>query len=160
MQRLEALEEAKALLLEARDWGVWKWLTEKTRVRAAADAAWAALEDVEKQAKGSWAEDLRKAYRELQAADSVDGNAKGRQLYGKAKQEAKDVDPDLKLFAGKLKRADDEAFAARMAAEETFDVAERRMSVPLARRGSEEAIEAYELREKFIRRAEAAARRH
>ena len=159
MQRLDALEEAKTLLLEARDWGVWKWLTEKTRVRTAADAAWTALEDVEKQVKGSWAEDLRKAYRELQAAANVDGNAKGRQLFDKAKQEAKDVDPELKLFARRLKKADDEAFAARMAAEETFDEAERRMSISLARRGSEEAIEAYELREKFIRRAEAAARR-
>jgi hypothetical protein len=159
MQRLESLEEAKALLLEARDWGVWKWLTEKTRVRAAADAAWAALEDVEKHVKGSWAEELRKAYRELQAADNVNGNAKGRQVYEKAKEEAKDLDPELKLFAKRLKKADDEAFAARMAAEETFDEAERRMSIPLAQRGSKEAIEAYEMREKFIRRVEAAAKR-
>jgi hypothetical protein len=80
MRKPGSVEEAKALLHEAKDWGVWRWLTEKTRVRAAADAAWADLEEVEKEIKGSWGDDLRKAYRELQAASNVDGHAKGRHL--------------------------------------------------------------------------------
>ena len=159
MQKIGSVEEAKALLNEAKDWPVWRWLFEKKRVRAAADTAWAALEEVEKQVKGSWGDDLRKAYREFQAASNMDGNPKGRRLYDQAKEEAKDVDPELRAFAERLQKADDEAFQARMTAEDTFDEAERRLSIPLARQGSEQAIDAYELREKFIRRAEAAARR-
>jgi hypothetical protein len=159
MRKLDTVEEAKALLNEAKDWGVWRWLTEKSRVRAAADAAWADLEEIEKEIKGSWGDDLRKAYRQLQAAANVNGNAKGRHLYEKAVEEAKDVDPELKGFAERLKQADDQAFQARMTAEDTFDEAERRMSVSLARLGSEQAIDAYELREKFMRRAEAARRK-
>jgi hypothetical protein len=159
MRKLDTVEEAKALLNEAKDWGVWRWLTEKSRVRAAADAAWADLEELEKEIKGSWGDDLRKAYRELQAAANVNGNAKGRHLFEKAVEEAKYVDPELKGFAERLKQADDQAFQARMTAEDTFDEAERRLSVSLARLGSEQAIDAYELREKFIRRAEAARRK-
>ena len=159
MQKLSSVEEAKSLLNEAKEWGTWRWLTEKKRVRAAADAAWADLEEVEKDIKGSWSVDLRKAYRELQAAANLNGNAKAKQLYRQAVEDAKDVDPDLKTFAEKLKDEDDVAFQARMTAEETFDEAERRLSASLARQGSEQAIEAYELREKFIRRAEAARRK-
>lgn len=69
------------------------------------------------------------------------------------------MDPELRAFAGRLQKDDDEAFKARMAAEDTFDEAERRLSIPLARKGSEQAVDAYQLREAFIRRAEAAARR-
>ena len=159
MQKLDSVEDAKALLNEAREWGVWRWLTEKKRVRAAADVAWADLEKLEKEIKTAWGDDLRKAYRELQAGSNLDGHARSRQAYEKALEEAKDVATGIKEFAAKLKKADDEAFQARMTAEETFDEAERRLSVPLARQGSEQAIEAYELREKFIRRADAARRR-
>jgi hypothetical protein len=147
MRKLNSVEEAKALLNEGKDWGVWRWLTEKKRVRAAADAAWADLEEVEKEIKSSWGDDLRKAYRELQVASK------------KTVEEAKGVDVELKAFAARLKHEDDEAFQARMTAEETFDEAERRMSAALARQGSEQAIAAYDLREKFIRKAEAAKRR-
>ena len=147
MRKRDTVEEAKALLNQGKEWGTFRWLTEKKRVRAAADAAWADLEEVEKSIKASWSDDLRKAYRELQSASK------------KNIEEAKDVDPELKQFAAKLKQEDDEAFQARMTAEETFDEAERRMSPALARRGSEEAIEAYEMRERFIRRAEAAKRK-
>ena len=147
MRKLDSVEQAKALLNEAKDWGTWRWLTEKKRVRAAADAAWADLEEVEKEIKGSWGDDLRKAYRELQSATP------------KNKEEAKHVDPELKGFAAKLKQEDDEAFQARMTAEDTFDEAERKLSTALARQGSEQAIEAYEMRERFIRKAEAAKRR-
>ena len=159
MRTIQSVEDAKALLNEAKDWGVWRWLTEKKRVRTAADIAWADLEEVEKAIKGSWSDDLRKAYRELQAGANLDGNRKGKLAYEKAVEEAKGVDPELKTFAARLKEADDEAFQARMTAEDTFDEAERRLSASLARKGSEQAIEAYELREKYIRRAEAAKRK-
>ncbi len=158
MKKLAAVEEAKAVLNEGRGWSTWRWLMEKKRVRRAADLAWEALEEVEKGVKASWSDDLRKAYRELQAAAALDGKASSKQLYEKAKQEAKDLDPELKTFAERLWKADDEAFQLRMKAEETFDDAERRLSIPTAKRGCDEAIEAYELREKFIRRAEAAAK--
>jgi len=159
MRTIQSVEDAKALLNEAaKDWGVWRWLTEKKRVRAAADLAWADLEEVEKAVKASWGDDLRKAYRELQAASNVEGR-KGQAAYERAMEEAKDVDPELKAFAARLKQEDDEAFQLRMTAEDTFDEAERRLSVPLARKGSEQAIEAYELREKYIRRAEAARKK-
>jgi len=147
MRKLDTVEEAKALLAEARDWGTWRWLTEKKRVRAAADAAWAGLEEIERDIKGSWGDDLRKAYRELQAPSK------------KTEAEANGVDPQLKAYAARLKQEDDEAFQARMTAEETFDEAERRLSTSLARQGCDQAIEAYELRERFIRKAEAARRK-
>jgi hypothetical protein len=47
---------------------------------------------------------------------------------------------NLKAFASRLKPEDDDAFQARMSAEATFDEAERRMSVSLARQGCEQAI--------------------
>jgi hypothetical protein len=147
MRHLDSVEQAKALLNEAKDWGVWRWLTEKKRVRAAADAAWADLEEVEKRVKGAWGGELRKAYRELQVGSR------------KALDEAQNVDPELKAFAARLKAEDDEAFQARMTAEETFDEADRKQSVPLAREGSQQAVAAYEMRERFLRRAETAVRR-
>lgn len=158
MRTIQSVENAKMLLNEAKEWGVWRWLTEKKRVRTAADLAWADLEEVEKGVKASWSEDLRKAYRELQAASNVDGR-KGKHAYEQAAEEAKDVDPELKAFASRLKQEDDAAFQLRMTAEDTFDEAERRLSVPLARKGSEQAIEAYGLREKYIRKAEAARKK-
>ena len=144
MRRLDSVEHAKALLTEAKGWGTWTWLTEKRRVRAAADAAWVDLEEVEKEIKASWGDELRKAYRELQSPTA------------KHREEARDVDPEMKAFAARLKQEDDEAFQARMTAEETFDEAERKMSVPLAQQGSDQAVQAFEMREKFIRKAEAA----
>lgn len=159
MRSLESVELAKALLEEGKEWGVWKWLTEKKRLRAAADRAWADLEEVEKEIKTSWGDDLRKAYRELQLAASVNGNKKAREDYEKAIEAAKALDADLKRFAERLWKEDAEAFAARMAAEDTFDQAESKMSVPLAQQGSTEAIAAFEMRERFIRKAEAAKKR-
>lgn len=159
MRHTPEVEEAKRLLTEAKEWGTFRWLAEKRRVRAAADRAWAELEEVEKEIKSSWGDDLRKAYRELQAVPNGDGSRKARELYTAAVAAAKDLDAELKAFAAKLKAADDEAFAARMDAEDIFDKAERHMSASMARHGSERAVEAYEMREKFIRRADAARRR-
>ena len=147
MRNLDSVSKAKALLGEAKDWGTWRWLTEKKRVRAAADLAWADLEEIEKAVKGSWGGDLRKAYRELQLASK------------ESIEDARKVDPGIKALARRLKMEDDAAFQARMTAEETFDEAERKLSTALARQGSEQAVTAYEMRERFIRHAEAASRR-
>jgi hypothetical protein len=159
MKKLIPVEEAKALMNEAKDWGVWRWLTEKRRVRAAADAAVEALSDLEKKVKASWSDDLKKAYRELQAQVSVNRNPRAKSQYQKAKEEAKNVDPEIKLAAQRVKEADDEAENARLDSEATFDEAERRLSTHLAREGAQKAIDSWELREKAIRKAEALARR-
>src|ERR1700742_2498433 len=124
MHKLHSVESAKALLTEAKDWGVWRWLTEKKRVRAAADSAWADLEEVERKLKAAWSDDLRKAYR------AVDGKLA-------------DASTLLTDYARHLKREDEEAFQARMNAEDTFDEAEKQMSVALARKGSEQAVAAF-----------------
>ncbi len=159
MQKLVEVEEAKTLMTEAKDWGLWRWLWEKGRVRTTADRAVDALDALEKKVKASWSEDQRKAYRELEALAGVNGNAKGKRLYERAKDEAKDIDPEIKHAVERVKEADDAAYDARMEAEETFDEAERRLSTDMARQGAQKAIDSWELREKAIRRAEAAGRR-
>ena len=54
---------------------------------------------------------------------------------------------------------DKEARQARDAAETQFDEADRRMSTSMACTGAQMAIDAWEMREKFIRKAEALGRR-
>ena len=58
----------------------------------------------------------------------------------------------------RVKEADDEAETARLDAEDTFDVAEKKLSASLAREGARKAIESWDLREAAIRKAEAAKR--
>ena len=58
------------------------------------------------------------------------------------------------LIAKKLKESDDEAYRARMDAEETFDKAEKQLSTALAREGCRKAILSWDLHEKAIRKAE------
>jgi hypothetical protein len=159
MQKLIPVEQAKGLMNEAKDWGVWRWLTEKRRVRAAADTAVEALGDLETKVKASWNDDLKRAYRELQAQASAERNPRAKSRYQKAKEEAKNVDPQIKLAVRRVKEADDEAENARLDAEATFDEAERRMSTHLAREGAQKAIDSWELREKAIRKAGALDRR-
>ncbi len=159
MQKLIPVEDAKALMNEAKDWGVWRWLMEKKRVRAAADQAVDALGYLEKKVKAHWGDDLKKAYRELEAQASLERNPRAKAQYQKAKEEAKNVDPQIKLAVRRVKEADDEAENARLDAEATFDEAEGRMSASMAREGAQKAIDSWELREKAIRKAEALARR-
>ena len=159
MHKLSQVEEATALMNEAKDWGVWRWLWEKSRVRAAADRANEALAELEDKVKASWSDDLKKAYREMEALASLNGHAKGKRQYEKAKEEAKDVDPEIKSTVARVKEADDIAQKAHLDAEETFDEAERRLDTGMAQNGAEKAIESWVLREKAIRRAEAAGGR-
>jgi hypothetical protein len=117
-----------------------------------------ALAGAEKKVKASWSDDLKKAYREAEALAALNGNMKGKRRYEKAKEEAKDIDLEIKRAAERVKEADDAAERARLDAEDTFDEAERRLSSEMAREGARKAIGSWELREKAIRKAEAAGR--
>ena len=118
MQKLPPVEDAKALFEDAKQWGVWGWLTEKGRLRRTADAAWEALEAYEEKVKRSCDAATRKA------------------------------------IAQTLKAADAKALQARMDAEAQFDEADRRMSTSMAREGAQMAIDAWEMREAYIKKLE------
>lgn len=137
MRKIPAVEEAKALMTEAKDWSVWRWLTEKGRVRATADNATAALAELEQVVKAGWSEELRKAA----------GNGKARS-----------VDAELRAAVQAFQDADAAAETARLDAEATFDEAEHRLSASMAREGAQKAIDSWQLREKAIRKAEALAK--
>ena len=71
MQKLTAVEEAKRLFEDAKQWGMWSWLTEKRHARRTADAAWEALEAYEEKVKARWGAEVKRAYaedKELHAA--------------------------------------------------------------------------------------------
>jgi hypothetical protein len=153
MHKLIEVEEAKVLMTEAKAWSVWRWLTEKRKVRAAADRAVDALNAADAKVKAAWSEDLQKAWRELEA------DPRAKRQYEKAREEAKDIPAEIKEAVRRVKESDDEAEAARLDAEDTFDVAERRLSAAMAREGAQKAIDSWILREKSIRRAEAVMRK-
>jgi uncharacterized protein (DUF2267 family) len=144
MRRLPAVEEAKGLMNEAKDWPVWRWLLEKRRVRLAADEANAALSALEKRVKARWDVELKQAYRALPAKPEDEG--------------PESSDAAIRRAVERVKQADNAAESARLDAEATFDEAERRLSTNLARQGTEKAVASWELREKAIRQAEALAR--
>jgi len=158
MRKLIPVEEATELMTRAKEWSVWRWLLEKSKVRTAADKAVDALRDAEKEVKDSWSDDLKKAYRELEAQQAYEKDHRSRHRYEKAKEEAKTVDPQIKQAVLKVKEADDEAENARLNAEDTFAEAERQLSASGARLGAEKAIHSWELRMKAIRKAEALAK--
>jgi hypothetical protein len=147
MHKLVPVEDAKALFREAKDWSVWRWLIEKKRARSTADAAWEALAACEDRVKAGWPEEWQQAYRDL----SANGRPKPRRH--------SDLDPEIKAALEHLREADEKARQAHQAAENQFDEADRRMSSSMARDGTQMAIDAWELTEKFIRKAEALARR-
>ena len=159
MHKLIPVEEATALMEEAKDWPVWRWLLSKSRVRVAADRAVDALVEAEKKVKASWGDDFTKAYREIEAQQAFERNPRSKQRYEKAKIEAKDLPPEIKQAVQKVKEADEEAENARLDAEDTFAEAERWLSTNMAREGAEKAIHSWELRMKAIRKAEALAKR-
>src|ERR1035438_9827145 len=69
------------------------------------------------------------------------------------------LDPEVRAALERLHKDDEEARQARDAAEAQFDEADRRMSTSMACTGAQMAIDAWEMREKVIRKAEALARR-
>ena len=100
MRKLVQVEDAKSLLEVAKEWGVWKWLTEKKRVRQTADTAWEAFDELEKDVKSAWSADLQKAYAEFTAeAGLAAGGAPAKRKYEKARKEAAAVDPKIKARA-------------------------------------------------------------
>ena len=145
VKKLPEVEEAKALMIEAVDWSVFRWLFEKRRVRETADQANAALDKLNQAVKARWSRDMKIAYKELAAKA---GGAR-------QSEPASQIDPQVRLFAKRVKEADDPAYRARMDAEDTFDEAERQLNTDLAREGCQKAIHQWELDAKAIRRAEA-----
>jgi hypothetical protein len=159
MRKLAAVEDARAIMTEGQNWGVWKWLMEKRRVREAADGATEALAEAAKDVKRSWNDELQRAYKEAAAEAALEeGGAGAKRKYEKAKDEAKDIDPKIKAAAKRVKEADDEAQRSTDDAEEMFAESERRMSTGMAREAAQKALESYDSREKAIRKAEAAGR--
>jgi hypothetical protein len=138
VRKLPEVEEAKALMTAALEWSVMKWLKEKKRVRKAADRANDALDQLSKETKLLWSDELRAAYGAL-----VQNTGSGNQ-----------PDAELPNTVKQVKRADDESFRAHLDAENTFDEAERQLSTSMAREGCRKAIYSWELHEKAIRIAE------
>jgi hypothetical protein len=158
MEKLAPVEEAKELLSVAKHWPILKWLAEKKRVRNVADTGTAALDQAEQKVKGTWSETLKIAYAELCAPSEADDDPFAAAELQFVKQHTGTIDEVIKAAARRVKDADDKAYRARMTAERTFDDAERRLSAGLARKGAEQAIEAYDLRYRAIEEAEAAQR--
>jgi hypothetical protein len=73
MRKLQAVQNAREIMKEGTEWGVWKWLLEKKRVRGIADEARAALDEFEMKVKATWSDDLKSAYNHLVGDD---GDAK------------------------------------------------------------------------------------
>jgi len=140
MVSLKEVAEARALMSEAMDWSVMKWLSEKKHVRHAADKANETLDRVEQELHEGWDPELKAAYEQ----------ASGKKPDGRAPTAAA-----LQLAKG-IKEAHDAAIRSRMDAEETFDKAEKRLSTRMAREGCEKAIAGWDLHELAIRKAESA----
>jgi len=154
MRKLEAVEEAREVMTAGTQWGVFKWLMEKRRVRGIADRATAALNEAEDKVKATWSNELKKAYNYLATQDSDAGKGKR----AKAKDDAKSFDPEILAIAQKVLEADEETERQRLDAEDTFAEGERQLSTAMAREGAGKALATYDLHERAIRKAEAAAR--
>ena len=148
MRKLTEVEDAKALMTEAMNWSVVRWLKEKKRVRKAADLANACLDLLDQEIKARWSDELKAAYGEL--GGRIDGAQRPQ------KQPSQGIDPQVKLLAKRVKESDDEAYRVRMDAEDTFDKAEKQLSTRLAREGCRKAIDSWDLHEEAIRKSEAA----
>ena len=119
MRKLAAVEDARAVMTEGMQWGVWKWLTEKKRVRALADVARAALEEQEMKVKATWSDDYKIAYNQLvtENGDSEKGRRRGK---NKKSAAAPNVDPKILPAVTRVKEADDDAYNAHEDAEDVF----------------------------------------
>jgi hypothetical protein len=152
MKKFVEVEAAKTLMTEALNWSVIKWIAEKKRVRKTADKANNILWATQKTLKDSWSEELISAYDALTArtgAPSSDRQRPARQTTA--------VDAEINRLAKALKQADDEAYAAHLDAEETFDKADKTLSTAKAREGCRKAILSWDLYEKALLKSEACA---
>jgi hypothetical protein len=148
MKRLPEVETATQLMNEAMRWSVMRWLREKKRVRKTADQANAALDRVSEDVRQRWPDNIRTAYNALRTTNGGP-SPNGRPVHETSEKDSRDF-----VIARQLKDADEEAYRARMAAEKTFDEAEKRLSTSLAREGCQKAILSWELHEKAIREGE------
>ena len=150
MKKLPEVENAKALMKEAMDWSMFKWLFERSSVRETADVANATLDRLNRKIKKQWSDGLQEAYRHLSSQPGK-GNGNGN---GKAGHSAA-IDAELLRLVQQVKAMDERAHLAREDAERTFDEAERQLNTSLAREGCKKAIHSWSLHEKAIREAEA-----
>ena len=74
------------------------------------------------------------------------------------KETAPKIDSHVMTVVKRVKEADDDAYNAHEDAEDLFAEAEKRMSTSRAREAARKALEAYDLHEAAIRKAEALAR--
>jgi hypothetical protein len=155
MKKLEAVENSRAIMTQGLEWGVFKWLLEKPKVRKIADLATEALNNAEDSVKATWSDDLKQAFNYLATQDDEASNGKK----GKAKAVPKDIDPELLAVARGVFEADEETETMRLDAEDTFAEGERKLSVAMAREGARKALATYDLHEKAIRKAEAAGKK-
>jgi len=156
MKKLEAVETSRAIMTQGLEWGVFKWLLEKPKVRKIADRATAALNDAEDKVKATWSDELKLAYNFLATQDSENGKG---QKGAKTRGDSGDFDPETLATAKRVFEADEETEIMRLDAEDTFAEGERKLSVSMARDGARKALATYDLHEGAIRKAEAAARR-
>ncbi|MDT8071168.1 MAG: hypothetical protein ROO76_23680 [Terriglobia bacterium] len=133
MKKLTQVEQARALMAEALDWSVMRWLSEKKRVRKAADQANDLLNDAEAEIRKKWSPEFRSIYEESGFAS-----------------------PEMKRLASRIRREHDAATRFRVEAEKTFDAAEKRLSTAMAREGCRQAIEGWDHHLEAIRLAETA----
>jgi hypothetical protein len=154
MKKLPAVENARAIMTEGMEWGVWKWLTEKKRVREAADKARGALDEQEMQVKLTWPDEYKIAYNQLVSENGAHERSRNKKKGPKAVSAVK-VDPRILAAVKTIKDADDDAYNAHEDAEEVFAEAERKMSTSGAREGARMALVAYDTHEAAIRKAEA-----
>ncbi len=126
MANLPEVQEARAVMTEAKDWSVMKWLSEKKRVRKVADAANARLDAIEKEIRAKWDPRVEKAYASLRSSASPDAEA------------------DVLRLARSIRHNHDEALSLRMEAEAIFDKAEKRLSIAMAREGCQLALRGWD----------------
>lgn len=157
MRKLPAVEDARAIMTQGMEWGVWKWLLEKKRVRGIADQARAALDELEMKVKLGWSDDLKIAYNQLVEEN---GNSKraSRQAKDDKKVKSQNADPKIISAVRGVKEADDDAYNAHEDAEDLFAEAEKKMSTSMAREAAGKALVAYDVHEAAIRKAEALAK--
>ena len=153
METIPAVEIAKSLMTDAVTWSVMKWLREKKTVRKIADQANAALDQMNQAVKDRWPDEFRAAYETLVKQSGNRQQVRHQSVLHGGNSQAL-------LTAKKVKEADDQAYDARMDAEQTFDTAEKQLSTALAREGCRKAIRSWELHETAIRKAEAIIPHH
>jgi hypothetical protein len=149
MRRLPEVREAKEVMNEALEWSTFRWLLEKPKVRATADRANAALDKLEKTVKARWSDEAKSISKSLSARSGSARHPHNEPLQPHI------ADFQLVQRIEAVLEADKAAKRARTDAEDTFDKAEKQMSVSLAREGCKKAIHSWELHEKAIRKAEA-----